>query len=421
MSINPITGQLMASPPPPGVNPHYEDPEYNAQILVILCSLGAALATIFWAVRIYTKLFIVRLFGTEDVCITIAWMCVIVLDGIVAGGTLYGEGRHIWNVTIPGLNFFLRGSIVVNIMYIWAMAFSKFSILFFYHRLSPQRYFRMACVGLGTFVFLYSLPISLSTVFACRPLSKAWDALVPTDVGTCIDRGAIYIFVASINAATDLMILALPLPMLWKLEMPRKQKLAVGAVFAVGSLLIRLKELHPLLSSPDQTWAIVTPGLLAIVEASLAVVTGCVTVFKPFLRRHAPILIGETMNKRSNYMNSDFSGKRVRNSGIGSKNQFERMTGSGASAMVDRSWPSQIRSHNKSTSEDDIDLEMNHFKRAGGSKAIYPFETNIEPEVGTDHRHSTSESQEAIILDGTGESAEPGIVKTVRIDWRQGV
>ncbi len=55
--------------------------------------------------------------------------------------------------------------------------------------------------------------------------------------GDCLDVAAVSTAVASLNVASDILILLLPMPLVWYfLTIPRKQKIALTAVFATGSL-----------------------------------------------------------------------------------------------------------------------------------------------------------------------------------------
>lgn len=40
----------------------------------------------------------------------------------------------------------------------------------------------------------------------------------------------------AINVALDLMVVALPIPVVWKLQMPNKKKIAVTGMFSLGIL-----------------------------------------------------------------------------------------------------------------------------------------------------------------------------------------
>ena len=56
----------------------------------------------------------------------------------------------------------------------------------------------------------------------------------------CIDIAAVFIVCSSLNAVTDLIMLALPMPFLWGLTMNVKRKLQITAIFACGGLVFAI-------------------------------------------------------------------------------------------------------------------------------------------------------------------------------------
>lgn len=77
--------------------------------------------------------------------------------------------------------------------------------------------------------------IFFTSIFQCSPVSKAWD---PTHMapGRCIDELSFYIASAGTDLLTDVMILSLPVPMVFRLQMPLRRKLAVSGMFLLGTL-----------------------------------------------------------------------------------------------------------------------------------------------------------------------------------------
>jgi hypothetical protein len=121
-----------------------------------------------------------------------------------------------------------------SVTYVPCLGLSKFSLLLFYNRLSPLRWFRLAVYFLMFVVMGYSFAIIFALIFPCRPVSKNWDARITG--GTCINRAAIYTATAAVNIATDLALLTLPIPMIVHLRMPSVQKIGLIFIFAVGSM-----------------------------------------------------------------------------------------------------------------------------------------------------------------------------------------
>lgn len=67
----------------------------------------------------------------------------------------------------------------------------------------------------------------------CNPVSAVWDRSID---GHCINVTAIGYVGAGISITEDLIILALPLPTLWRLQISKTKRLVVAFMFSIGSL-----------------------------------------------------------------------------------------------------------------------------------------------------------------------------------------
>lgn len=54
--------------------------------------------------------------------------------------------------------------------------------------------------------------------------------------GTCVNESAAWFSIAIINIVTDLMIIALPMPVISRLKLAKKQKRLLIGVFAFGGV-----------------------------------------------------------------------------------------------------------------------------------------------------------------------------------------
>lgn len=69
----------------------------------------------------------------------------------------------------------------------------------------------------------------------CSPLSHYWTQFKGTE-GTCIDVGRFFFILAIINLITDVILLAIPVPEILKLQMSRSKKIGVCGILGLGSL-----------------------------------------------------------------------------------------------------------------------------------------------------------------------------------------
>lgn len=125
--------------------------------------------------------------------------------------------------------------------------FAKFSILLFYLRLAPIRWFRLSTYLLMALFTIYTIGIIALMVFPCTPVAKSWDYNITH--GHCINRTGIFMATALVNIAGEVATLVVPMPVLMSLQMPTMQKVGLFCMFAVGMLCVP----HPLLPCKIRT------------------------------------------------------------------------------------------------------------------------------------------------------------------------
>ena len=86
------------------------------------------------------------------------------------------------------------------------------------------------CVAIFTGIWIST---TLVAIFACTPVQAFYDLSVP---GTCIDSVKFYWASATLNVITDLIVLILPIPLVWKLRIPTKRKVGISLIFIAGGM-----------------------------------------------------------------------------------------------------------------------------------------------------------------------------------------
>ena len=88
-----------------------------------------------------------------------------------------------------------------------------------------------ACHALIWLNFIFYSIFFFLVLFACKPVRRYWN---PWIEGSCIDGDKLNAFASSFIATSDILILILPQPLIWRLHMTLKRKIALSAVFLVG-------------------------------------------------------------------------------------------------------------------------------------------------------------------------------------------
>lgn len=72
------------------------------------------------------------------------------------------------------------------------------------------------------------------TSVMCIPFAFNWDETIPG--GKCLNKGLLYALMSMPNIGTDIAMFILPLPVIWKLQMTKNQKIGLTVTFLTGSM-----------------------------------------------------------------------------------------------------------------------------------------------------------------------------------------
>ncbi|MCJ1466335.1 hypothetical protein MMC07_004954 [Pseudocyphellaria aurata] len=291
---------LPDSQPPPGVVAHLVFTAKPTKAAIILVAVCVATATTFVWARIYTKIRL-KSHSWEDYTSFIAW----------------------WTNR-------------TEIVYVPTIMMTKVSILLMYLRLfEPNRQTNFFTRFMIWTNVLFYLSILIAAIAGCIPRRKIWR---PWEPGKCVDEVAILLVTAVFNTLSDLAILLLPIRCVWHLQLSPRQKLAISAVFAAGSVacvasVVRISiaikryslkdftysigsqtawayvPVLPWLASPNclHTSIFSIPGLpfnpFRYGEVSVGILCGCMPVAPQFFRHLVPEFTQRFSHHRSKVQN----------------------------------------------------------------------------------------------------------------------
>jgi hypothetical protein len=148
-----------------------------------------------------------------------------------------GLGKDIWTVPFENITAILKIYYFDEDLYLTALPLVKISILLFYLRIFPQTWFRYACFATMAACVGYGIAFLLVSVFQCQPIDLAWNHWDGEHVGKCNDINAQGWTSAALNVVLDVVVLALPMPVIAKLELNKRKKVLVLLMFSTGFLV----------------------------------------------------------------------------------------------------------------------------------------------------------------------------------------
>ncbi|CAK7228492.1 hypothetical protein SBRCBS47491_006921 [Sporothrix bragantina] len=310
------------------------------QHVVVVSNLFTSLSFLIVGLRLYTRSRIVHVVSLEDYLILVALAASVGFLTVEMLQVKYGLGQHIQDVPAEHLTKFFQCLWATIPVYNLSLIFSKLSIIFQYKHVFAVRVVERICFFFLIFLGIYGCWAFFGSVFMCVPVPFFWGE----GEGHCLNKLAFWFSNASINIATDIAIIVLPMPLIKGLQIPLRQKVILMFIFAFGSVvcitsIIRLRSLLSISVSPDTTFAGVDIAMWSNIEINVAIMCASAPALKPLVSKIAPKLLGSSMN----------SGSRSRTNGYGanSRNDAFALNSFNRSAMASGTGRNPTGSNNR--------------------------------------------------------------------------
>ncbi|KAL8381622.1 hypothetical protein RB595_005756 [Gaeumannomyces hyphopodioides] len=267
-----------------------------------------AVCTIFIATRAWSRLRVLHKWFLDDTLIVAAWIfstavCVVytiaaelpsitqsmVLMASKDAGPLGGED----------VQPYLLRTYLGLIFYQMCLCLTKLSILSFYLRMFNSRPLeRRLAWATVCLVLAFGLPLLAMSIFQCHPVTgEFFGSRGGGRPLLCFSFTPLLIASASLHTVTDAWLIVLVVPCVWRLELPPRQKAALGVVLSLGVFVIaasltRLQlSLHANLrpsGSGVQAADTLAFFVMTILECDVALICACAPTLRPLLARLWP-------------------------------------------------------------------------------------------------------------------------------------
>ncbi|KAI9655105.1 MAG: hypothetical protein M1821_005588 [Bathelium mastoideum] len=129
---------------------------------------------------------------------------------------------------------FKKVQYVLSFFFVLVIGLIRLSILFFYKRIFRGKVFNISFWILVVTVTIWMVLFFFISIFECGTNIKAnWGSFADY-AEYCINLFTLVIAIAITDVILDVAVVILPLPFIWKLQMPTKQKLGVSLIFLFG-------------------------------------------------------------------------------------------------------------------------------------------------------------------------------------------
>ncbi|RFN44514.1 hypothetical protein FIE12Z_11228 [Fusarium flagelliforme] len=226
----------------------------------------------------------------DDACAAVALVLALGTAIAIAYENKYGLGYHTdeqpKSARVPYTKAFYASVVIYNI----AMCIIKIGILLQYRRVFAVRMIQIITFYGTILMICWTIIIAFINIFICVPVSKFWTPDLP---GRCLDSLAIWYMMAGFNLVTDLVVFCMPLPVIKSLNLPRKQKIMLFAIFSLGffACVVSIYRIHTLkmaAETKDPNWDNVDAAIWSFLEITIAIITACLPTLKPLFSKLMP-------------------------------------------------------------------------------------------------------------------------------------
>jgi len=268
------------------------DPAISAQTkqpATLALTIGfPTLSAIAVSLRLYTRLFVVKRTGLDDWFILGAFLLAVTSSIEIALETKWGLGLHSWMVTPEMLQEQMKALYASIINYNIANNVVKMSFTLQYRRIfgSSSPTADKVCRWSFVFLIVWAAVQAILLGLSCLPLA----VIVPSMADKCLNTVPVWYISQTLNVATDFLIFSVPLPYVYKLTMPTKEKILVFGIFSLGFFtwtisVTRLSYLGAVLTAQDPTWDNVELTLWSVAELNCGILCACLQTLRPLLSR----------------------------------------------------------------------------------------------------------------------------------------
>ncbi|KAL6228732.1 hypothetical protein BDW75DRAFT_250789 [Aspergillus navahoensis] len=263
-------------------------------IFIVLTTLAIGL-------KLVGRLLLSASFGVDDGIGTMAYFTAMADMILMIRGANIGWGTDMWALETERIitqmkqcscQLFYAGIVAFYI----SVSLAKLSILFFYLRIFTTPIFKSITYTIISLCSLYAVASVVTSILGCTPPSYFWTRFDGVSTGSCISQTGFKV-IPPINIVLDVVVMALPLPLVVKLNLPLQKKIRVFSMFSVGALIIvadilRITHLYHSISTYNITYNGGELSYFGVIEAGMSVICTCMPAVAALFGRVLPRWFG---------------------------------------------------------------------------------------------------------------------------------
>ncbi|CAJ2512980.1 Uu.00g010990.m01.CDS01 [Anthostomella pinea] len=221
--------------------PHVDD----RNGVIVMTAVFTLLIILAVAFRFYARHLTRAGYGADDWLAAAALFFTLALNGIFLGATIEGAitghspVRDGWPVTTPLQIVAQKYKYAFQITEKVVFGLVKLSLLFLWKRLfGSSKPFRIVCRVMIPITVAWTLAFLFTTIFQCGTRWTMNWAPIGIFLTQCIESLNVLTVFSVTDILSDLIIIAMPVPVIWRLHQPTRKKIALTSIFLVGFFTI---------------------------------------------------------------------------------------------------------------------------------------------------------------------------------------
>ncbi|ELR05656.1 hypothetical protein VC83_02952 [Pseudogymnoascus destructans] len=253
--------------------------QYPSILGVVLGLTGLMVFTV--ALRGYVRVAMVKAVGQDDWVILFSAICSVIYSGLCISQSRWGLGLDIAIRPKENLDKYSVINFAGRPFYMAGITGFKVALCLSYLRIlnkSNKTYRKFVWVVLVTCV-LGHLGGTLVLIFQCKPVHKSW---LPKTPGSCLPNDTTFYALAANSIIFDCIILVLPIPLLYSLQINIRRKIALMAIFLLGIFtticsIMRMVQIMTIAKTGNSTMLV----LWGSIEMNVGISLTCIPTLAP--------------------------------------------------------------------------------------------------------------------------------------------
>ncbi|RMX79613.1 hypothetical protein D0869_08174 [Hortaea werneckii] len=260
-------------------------PESSGASTIVAVAIAFSILSLFaCALRLYCKLVFMRGVGLDDAAVLSSF----ILGTAYCANTIYqtrwGFGLDDDQIPMENILEYSKVQYAGGPLYALGILGFKLSLLAVYHQLAgfKKLYRRVLWVTMAL-VTLNSVAFAFVFAFSCDPPAKVWDNDI---AGHCVNEVAFYFAISGATIGLDLLVIALPFPIIKSLQLDVRKKIGLGALFGLGIFVtvvqvLRVESFAKIKGYTDSQ----QPITWSMIEIHVGCLVACIPTYTPLLRK----------------------------------------------------------------------------------------------------------------------------------------